>query len=325
MRRTFGLVLIGLGAFLLVFAPMLRFYAYPRLAVVPLDQYTQTVSYGPGATILDIGSFSEIQTDLTSVRTVRGDVEASTDDVAVWETFVNTTDPEGETRSAYTERGAFDRTTGETVEGYGENFDGDPVRHEGLWLKFPFDTQQQDYEFWDNTLLEARPAVFDGEEDIQGLATYRFVQTIEPEVWTQQEVPGSLVGEDADAVEADRSYSNVRTLWVEPNTGVIIRGQEQQRSTLQVDGEDRVTVTEVTIAYDDETVSANVDEYGGQAGQLRLIRSTLPLALALLGLGLLVGGFLLAASGRRGREGTRRRSRQRPVETTEKPELFRHT
>jgi hypothetical protein len=74
-----------MAAFLLVLAPMLRWYAYPRLAVVPADVDGTLVSVGD-ATVFDIDDRVERRTDLTSVRTVRSDVSTGTGEVAVWDT-----------------------------------------------------------------------------------------------------------------------------------------------------------------------------------------------------------------------------------------------
>ena len=59
MGRKSGIALVGLGAFLIVLAPLLAFYAYDKLAVVPLDQETTSISYGPGATIFSIAEGEE--------------------------------------------------------------------------------------------------------------------------------------------------------------------------------------------------------------------------------------------------------------------------
>jgi hypothetical protein len=301
MRRTVGLILCGLGAFLIVTALLLRLYAYPSLAKAPLDQYTTTVSFGPGATVFDISSLSEVQTDLTSTRITRGDVEASDDDVAVYDTFVNTTNSAGTTLSAMTERAAFGRTDGLAVRGFGENIDGDPVVHEGLIFKFPFDTQRQDYPFWDYTVRKAFPAKFSGEEELEGVAVYRFVQTIPATVIASLDVPGSLVDADEATVSVDRVYENTRTLWVEPNTGVILKGQEEQYARFQYEGEDKVTATEVTIAYNDDTVRMLADEYGPKGRQLDLVRNAAPLWAGLLGVVVLGVGLVLVWSHRRER------------------------
>jgi hypothetical protein len=217
----------------------------------------------------------------------------STDDVAVWETVVDTTNADGDTLTATRSIVAFDRRTGAGVEGYGQSIDGDPIDHEGQILKFPFGTEQRDYEFWDIALREATPAVFDGEDEIDGMTVYRFVQTIEPTVVSQLEVPGSLAGSDEPAVEADRTYANTRTLWVEPETGVIIRGQEEQDTILVYQGDEIATITSGTIAYTDEQVQANVDEYRPLASQLNLVGTVLPLVLGILGVIGLIAGILL--------------------------------
>jgi hypothetical protein len=305
MRRTVGLVVIALGALLLVGAGLLRWYAYPQLAVVPHDTETTTVSHGEGVRILDVAAVLagrasvERVTDITSTRgtvsLVDGqDGTVSDDEVAVWHTLVNNSDVQGRTVSATESIVAFDRHTGAGVPGYSQTVNGEPVEHEGQVLKFPFGTEKRDYEFWDASILAATPAVYDGEEEIDGLPVYRFVQTIEPTVVEQIDVPGRLARSDEDAVQVDRVYANTRTLWVEPHTGVIIRGQEEQNSVLAYDGAELAKVTEGTIAYTDDTVTMLVDEYSDTASQLNLIRNTLPLILGIVGLLiLLAGAFLL--------------------------------
>ena len=306
MRRNVGLVLLVVGALFLVLAPLLRWYAYPRLAVAPQDQASTTVSTGTDVTVFSIpallaGEDPEVVTDVTSTRGTVSVVDdlpegTSDDDVAVWETVVDTTNADGDTLTATRSIVAFDRRTGAGVEGYGQSIDGDPIDHEGQILKFPFGTEQRDYEFWDIALREATPAVFDGEDEIDGMTVYRFVQTIEPTVVSQLEVPGSLAGSDAPAIEADRSYANTRTLWVEPETGVIIRGQEEQDTVLVYQGDEIATITSGTIGYTDEQVQANVDEYRPLASQLNLVGTVLPLVLGILGvIGLIAGIVLLRA------------------------------
>jgi hypothetical protein len=304
MRRKVGFVVVALGALFLVLAPLLRWYVYPRLAVAPQDQESTTVSEGQDVTIFSIpelaaGNDPQVVTDVTSTRgtvSIVGDRDegTSTDEVAVWETVVNTTDAEGTTLSATESVVAFDRNTGAGVEGYGQEVNGDAIDHEGQILKFPFGTEKRDYDFWDSTLRQALPAVYDAEEEIDGLTVYKFVQTIEPTVVSQLEVPGTFAGEDAATVEADRVYANTRTLWVEPHTGVIIKGQEEQDTVLEYDGQEFATVTSGTIVYTDETIAETIDEYRPRATQLNLLANILPIVLGVLGvLTLVVGVFLV--------------------------------
>ena len=94
-----------------------------------------------------------------------------------------------------------------------------------------------------------------------------------------------------------RSYQNTRTLWIEPVTGAIIKGREQQLASLDYNGEAKVTATQVSIEYDDDTVKKNVegakvdgvDEggYKAKAAQLHLIGFWVPLVSLILGLLLL--------------------------------------
>ena len=310
MQRIVGFVLIGLGAFLLVLAPMSRFVIYPGVAKAPIDVYSQGTSTAEDATVLSIANLAsgedpEVQTDIASTRTTRGDVEASTGDLAVYDSFSNTTDSDGETLSASVERVGFDRSTGEADPDFEHTVDtGDgpePVAYEGQVFKMPFDAKQTEYLWWDGSIQQATPMVFDSVEDIDGLRTYKYVQTIEPTKVDELDVPGSVVGSDEDEVTLDRIYSNVRTIWIEPNTGAVIKGQEEQDSYAELDGERLFTITQATVGYSDEAIQANVDEYGPLGSQLNLIQNILPVWGAIAGVLLLVVGGLLVWFAREGR------------------------
>ena len=322
MGKKFGLILVGFGAFLVTVALLSRFYAYGQLAVVPLDQDTTSVSEGPDATIFDIESQQEINVDLESVRTVKGDVEASEAaseelgrDIAVWETsVVNDEDPTGvdqdsPPRSASHDRVAFDRHTGETVkccDTYTSTTADDrgvevkdTTGFEGQYFKFPFQTEQKTYQFWDGSLGEAPDIEFKDTETIEGLEVYRFEQVIPPTTVGNITAPASFfdIDEEGD-VTLDRVYSNTRTLWIEPETGVIIRGQEDQLSVAEYEGEQVATLTDVTIGYNPETISDNVDTYSALSTQLKLIRIWVPIVGGILGLLLIAVGLVMLRSRR---------------------------
>ncbi|MFC6155609.1 DUF3068 domain-containing protein [Kribbella jiaozuonensis] len=177
--------------------------------------------------------------------------------------------------------------------------------HEGLVLKFPFGTEKKTYNFWDTTLRKAFPIQFKREDELYGLKVYVFEQEIPKQEVPQAkplEVPGNLVGEPGkDSVVAQRTYKNTRTLWIEPVTGAIIKGKEQQLATIAYNGADKLTATQVSIEYDDATVKKNVNgatengvEEGGyqsKAGQLHAIGFWVPLV------SLIVGLLLLAFAG----------------------------
>ena len=58
-----------------------------------------------------------------------------------------------------------------------------------------------------------------------------------------------------------------------------------------------MTLQKGTINYNDATVKANAMDAGEKGSKLKLIRSTLPLTLAVLGLLSLIAGFLLTRGG----------------------------
>ncbi|MGC4942910.1 DUF3068 domain-containing protein [Kribbella sp. DT2] len=187
--------------------------------------------------------------------------------------------------------------------------------HEGLVLKFPFGTEKKTYTFWDSTLRKAFPIEFKGETELLGLKVYKFVQEIPKSEVPQAaklKVPGALIGEKGQpSVLVDRSYQNARTLWIEPVTGAIIKGEEKQLATIDYNGEAKITATDATIGYDDATVKKNVEGatvdgkseggYADKASQLHLIGFWVPLLSLILGLLLLaLAGFLtLRPRGRR--------------------------
>ena len=75
MRRLLGPILVGIGAFLVVTGVLARFYAYPALAVAPMDQNSVTELEAKGATILDLSTLKEVTTDMAVVNRTVGDVE----------------------------------------------------------------------------------------------------------------------------------------------------------------------------------------------------------------------------------------------------------
>ena len=171
---------------------------------------------------------------------------------------------------------------------------GDQADHgfEGLYFKFPFQTEQTTYQFWDGSLGEAPDIEFKEVETIEGLDVYRFEQVDPAHDGRHDQRAASIFGIDEEGdVALDRVYSNTRTLWIEPETGVIIRGQEDQLTVAEYEGEQVATLTDVTIGYNPDTVSDNVQTYSALSTQLKIIRVWVPLVGGILGLLLLLAGW----------------------------------
>ena len=301
MGRRLGYVLVFIGLFLLFFGLFERFYAYPRLKKAPLDQESAPVAVGTGTYFnRSPQKLREIQgAQLKNVRTVKGDPKAGTEEVAVWDSFTSTVDlADRGVITATQERIALDRVTAQSVNCCGEN-----PRHQGLTLKFPFDTKKQTYQFWDGPAGRALPAVYTREETIQGVKVYRFEQRIDRMTLGSQEIPGSLAGDPSvPTVPTNIVYSNVKTIWVEPTTGIIVKGQQDVNQVLEsMGGEHVLTLFDAVLTYDDATVDANAADAADSARQLRLLSIILPVAAVVLGLVVLVVGVTLlrAPEGRR--------------------------
>lgn len=327
MGKKFGFIALFLGVFLLALAALAHFYAYDRLAVVPLDQKTTTYSATAGsdeATYLNIeaeGGPAIENGPLRSTRNTIGQVKESKsatdklgEDVAVWDTYSYTAVPDfdpdnGAPLSGTRDLVAFDRKTGAAVDWNGSTTESSGTKKDisfkGQYFKFPFNVQKKTYQFWDGSLGRATPAKYVKAEKLKGLTVLRFEQKIPATKIAELDAPGTLVGQPGtSSVKTDRMYSTTRTLWVEPETGVIIKGQDDQLSTLAIDGETKATITQATLAYDDRTISDTVDEYKPLASALKAVRLFVPVGGLVLGVLLLaLGAFALFRSNRRGHGG----------------------
>jgi Porin PorA len=311
MARRVGFVLVFVGLFLLFFGLFERFYAYPRLKKAPLDQYSSPVATGTGTYFnRSPDKLTAVEgAQLKNVRIVRGDVAAGTDEVAVWDSFNSTVDTADQgVITATQERIALDRVTAQSVQCCGEN-----PRHQGLTLKFPFDTQKTTYQFWDGPAQRALPAAFTRTETLNGVDVYRFEQRIGPLDVGDQELPGTLAGDpDTASVPTDIIYSNLKTLWVEPATGIIVKAQQDATQVLQTRGGEQVlTLIDAVLTYDQATVEKNASDAASGANRLQLLGTILPLAALLLGLIAVAAGLVLL----RPPEGRRvARGEQRPAD-----------
>lgn len=309
MRRHLHLVLIGLGAFLVVSALLMRFYAYPTLAVAPIDQNSVTEVEASDATLLDTSTFSNITTDLeVKARTV-GDVTASEeagDDVRVWVTTTSIRSDDGQVRSRSVERAAFDAVSGEAInccDGFREVTEGErtEVERSGLVFKFPFDTQKKDYALWEASINDAVTAEFSKVENLDGLEVYVFDVTIPTTLITTRDVPASLFDlEQDEPVEAEVYYESTKQLYVEPNTGAIIDRVDAQKQWLEYEG-DQVITTEADLAYTDKQVADNIDDFGTLGPLLGNLKGLYALLAGLIGVALILGGVVLRSRHHSGR------------------------
>jgi hypothetical protein len=318
LRRVVSYVLIGLGVFAVALGLLLRFYAYPQLAKIPLDVDNVSVAQGNGVTSVVVAEVDDVPTPqirhglhVTSTTHVTGDLTqpeiVEGGDVAAWVEATKTVDDaSGILIDASLRELCLDRHTGEAVapcEGQyisveqGTRITTDPktVQQPGLSFKFPFGTEQRDYKTYDVSTRRAVTARFDGEDTVQGVDVYRFVSETKSARIDQQEVPGSLIGRDEPSVTADRYYSDRRTLWVEPKTGVIIAAEDTGKQELVAPDQSPgggTTVYDGTLRLNDQTVTANVKDAQDNIGKLSLL-TFWPIVLLIIGAVLILAGLVV--------------------------------
>ena len=302
--RAIGLGLLGLGAFLLAGALAVRLFLEPALVKLPLDQRATPTAVGTDVTFYDIGELKQLRGLDADVRQkVQGepDSDEATGSVAVWNFGSTITATDDTLLNAGTYRVCLDRRTAEAVDCDVDNVDDDgDVPVEGLTLTFPFGTEKRDYDVFNSTAQKAFPATFEGVETMNGLEVYRFEMSIPETVIRTTEVPAVMAGESGNgSVEADVVYSNERTIWVEPTSGVIVTAEEHPDTVVRgPDGSTGVTLLAGDFAGDDTTIAAGVDRAEETRSKIVLVSTVLPLSLAGLGLVLLILGAVLVRRGR---------------------------
>ncbi|MEV5831798.1 DUF3068 domain-containing protein [Spirillospora sp. NPDC052242] len=304
MRRRVGLLLIGLGAFFLTLAPLVRFYVAEQVVRAPLNRYQVTHLESPNSTYFDQAALkTRTNVTLLATNTVRGDVRANNgnDDIAVWDSTTNIYDKANPKNPVQIQgfRIAFHRETGRLVNCCGVNVDGDGnVRMQGYGLLFPIaNVQKIDYDVYDPTTKQVAPMKFGAVEQVHGLTAYRFTQHI-PLTKTgpvEAKLPGTMLGlQEAEPQRVDRYTEAYNTVWVDPRTGVPVKHRKNIRSTVRTpDGRGEMIVAQADLVTTDADQRKAVDLADGTALQIDMVRIFIPGAAVLLGLlGLLIGGIM---------------------------------
>ncbi|MEV5980257.1 DUF3068 domain-containing protein [Streptomyces sp. NPDC052114] len=318
MRRKASLVLLAFAVFFTAMSPLMRWYAFPRLAKIPPSQYQEAVLEAKNPTLIDYGSMKAKKVDkVTIVQTLKGNVEASEKieksadrDVVVWDALSYVQDAEGKMVSKVPERYIFDAHSQEPVHATGESVDGDPVKRQGIEFKWPFLTEKRDYEYFDAQARITRPIHYKGTRNFRGVEVYYFEQTIP---WTKVPFPKTMpvkgiTPESLAKTGTTRWYTTVRKFWVDPTTGAPVYGEEIQNNELRggtlLGGRDKVTVFSGHVKMREDYIEHTVDLVKSQRVLVLLLTSYLPWGFLVLGVLLLALSLWLEARGRRPGEPT---------------------
>ncbi|TYR44587.1 MULTISPECIES: DUF3068 domain-containing protein [Streptomyces] len=314
MRRRAGLVLLAFAVFFAALSPLLRWYAFPRLAKIPPSQYQEVVLEAKPAVLLDYSTLKAKKVEkVTIVQTLKGNVEESEKiersagrDVVVWDALSYIEGPDGKMVSAIPERYIFDAHTQAPVNATGEMVDGDPVRREGIEFKWPFLTEKRDYEYFDAQTRTTAPIHYKGTRTFRGMEVYYFEQTIP---WTKVAMPKKMPIEGITAEQIaqtgmTRWYTTKRMFWVDPVTGAPVNGEEIHREELRDAkkmgmSEDTVTAFSGHVKMREDYIADTVDLVKSQRVLVLLLTSYLPWGFLGLGIGLAAVALWLEARSRR--------------------------
>ncbi|MEV7965165.1 DUF3068 domain-containing protein [Sphaerisporangium sp. NPDC088356] len=312
MGRVVGIVLLGVGTFLIALAPLVRFQVASQLIAAPADQYGITKLTADNAQYFSAGDLKVLTGTLDITVTTRGDVTDSTDDKVVWDQFTSVSDVTNNRPGiSMTEfRSAFNKYTGAAVNCCGASIDKQPVKLDGQIFLFPFGAEKKTYKVFNSSTGAAYDATFDGEDTVNGLRVYRYVQQVPATKIQTLTAPASVMGiDEAGDVQLGRWYDGTVTFWVEPTSGVPVRQEQRRHEVLKTeDGVERKPALIATAKYTPQTTDDLVKKAIESRDQIGLIKTTVPVVLLVAGLLVIVAGAFLVvrsrpAASRRGSAG----------------------
>jgi hypothetical protein len=340
MLRIAACAVMGLGAALLIAALLLATYTAGNIAKIPLSIDTTLVSDGIG-TALDPASLSgehfviDQDVPLVSQQQISVESPANADVVTLQAgTSVRRTDEQKDSGLllAIVDTVTLNRTTAMAVSDdthpggavqKPRTFEDDSpptniaLPHEGLSYRFPFDTKKESYQYFDPIAQQAFDANYEGEDDVNGLTTYRFTQNVgyddegnltdpvkyaslyandeDGEVTASAAMWGLENGGDPSAeITMTRYYAAQRTLWVDPVSGTIVKAKVHANHYFARDPlKPEATLADYTVISNEETVEAQVNAARNERDRVALWSRILPITFTASGLISLVGGALL--------------------------------
>lgn len=298
MRRGIGLTVTGVGAFLLVFGLLMRYWVPGQVLKFPLNEYSVISLSGTNVSYFSPSLLREFpDVSATATQTIEGDVPSGSSSVAVWGSFTAIEDTTDHTAIQFlSQRSAFNRRTGALVNCCAASIGANTkVTQSGQGFVFPFGTQHKTYELFDTTLLAPVPVQFAGTGTIDGLAVDKFVEHVAGRQFGTQTLPGNLVGQPAQAtVTLPESLTATNTFWVDPVTGQPVDVILDQTVALQgAAPAQRLVLLGGQLSQTPASVQAAVASARQQHAKIGLIQATIPLVCVLLGLIALAAGVAL--------------------------------
>ncbi|MEV0582002.1 DUF3068 domain-containing protein [Nonomuraea sp. NPDC050310] len=293
-------VLIGIGAFLIALAALIKFWAADQLIAsgVKANQYGVSQLEAKGAQYFSRQDLKVLTADLDIIVTTRGDVKEATGERVVWDEAMVVNDRTNNRRliDLSERRSAFDKTTGAGINCCGVNVGKEPVQLEGQIYKWPFNVEKTTYKVFNSSVKKALDAKFVREDVVNGLPVYVFEMTVPATKTETMVAPASVFNVEGITgdIQLERWYEGKNTYWIEPVTGSPVRQEQQRHEVLKgVDGVERAKAFVADAKMTDETVKGLVDNAASGKSQINLLTTVIPLSLLGAGIVLLAGGILI--------------------------------
>lgn len=331
MRGIIGLVLAGLGAFLILVAVLLPTWVVGQVVKFPLNEYETATLEAHNASYFSASSLSE-KTGVTmeATYTIKGDASKGNSSTAVWNEYSYVYDLTNHQPVQQMSRTfAFDRRTGKLVDCCGASLNGDTsVRQTGyVGYVWPFGTQQQTYQVFDTTLMKPMPFLYSGTATVRGIQTYMFVEDVTPTQTGTIQVPGSFVGSTSATVQAPE-YDELHLIYyVDPETGALINVDEHQTTSLRnpATGTTAVLLFDADLLVTPASLTKIVGLDNNGRSELTLLNTTLPIVFGIVGGIALFAGIFLARKRRDDMAELDVVSRDMATSAAEEPARGRHS
>jgi DUF3068 family protein len=297
MRRT-GLILAGLGTFLIVFAVLVASWVTGQVIKFPLNQYATVTLTDPNATYFSAAKLTQLTgVNMEATYTIKGNAAAGSSSTAVWNQFIYVYDQTNKQPvQTITRTFAFNRRTAQLVNCCGASVSGDSsvVQSGYVGYVLPIGTKKQTYDVFDTNLNKPVPFTYAGIGDVDGTQAYKFTENVAPTKNGTQTVPGSLVNQAAASVTLPQYYQTQTTYWIDPVTGALLNVTQNEKLTLRNnDGSQALVLFNANLAATQDSIDGLVAIDNSQLSKASLVGTLLPLVTGIVGLLLLIIGIAL--------------------------------
>jgi hypothetical protein len=298
MLRGTGLVASALGAFLIVLAVFTRFYIADQAIKFPLNEHTVTTLLARDVSYFNSGELQEFRgVTMTDTTTTEGDVASGSDSTAVWNNFSYIFDQtNGLTYNYSLQRLAFDRRSADLVNCCGANVNARRIRFSGLGYVWPLGAQKTTYQIFDTTLMAPHAISYAGTATVDGLATYKYVESVAPTRIGTEQLPGSLVGMlDQATVSLGEYYAGTTTDYVDPVSGAPVKVRSSQHLYLvDSSGTQVLNLLNATFATVPASVAGAVRTAKSYDAKVFVVTVIVPATVGLAGIIVLIIGVIMA-------------------------------